>query len=98
MALVVSFGWSSYSAFLTKINRWISNSWNPGKTDLVETVVLILVAVLMLAYNVNANIRLWQQSVREGEYPYVDSQRKKPDHRCTLDTGEYAAEGNCYGH
>ena len=33
--------------------------------------------MLMLAYNVNANIRLWQQSVREGEYPYVDSQRKK---------------------
>lgn len=98
VALVVSFGWSNYSAFLTKINRWISNSWNPGKTDLVKTVVLILVAVLMLAYNVNANIRLWQQSVREGEYPYVDSQRKKPDHRCTLDTGEYAAEGNCYGH
>ena len=35
----------------------------------VRTVVLVLFAVLMLVYNVNANMQLWKQSVKEGKYP-----------------------------
>ena len=70
--LVASLGWASYSDFLGKFSRW-----NPDEKGSVKAVVLAFFAVLMLVYNVNANIRLWQQSIREGKYPYVDSQRKK---------------------
>jgi hypothetical protein len=70
--LVASLGWASYSDFLGKFSRW-----NPDEKGSVKAVVLAFFTVLMLVYNVNANIRLWQQSIREGKYPYVDSQRKK---------------------
>ena len=76
--LVAALGWTSYSAFFTKFKDWIGKvNWFARYANLVPVLLLVCGTLIVVFYNANANIRLWQQSVREGKYPYVDSERKK---------------------
>ena len=70
-------GWASYSAFLTKLRDWISVDGIVKHANRIHTIILVCATLLVSTYNIRANVRLWQQGVREGKYPYVDSPRKK---------------------
>ena len=89
VALIAALGWTSYSAFLTKLKDWISDcqrpfckrfvssGWFARYANAILPLILTLGLLLVSAYNIHANARLWQHGVQGGKYPYVDSQRKK---------------------
>jgi len=89
VALVAALGWTSYSALLDKLKDWVGKvDWlrftfgysTQGFTryaNLITALLLLCGTLITIAYNANANVRLWREAVREGKYPYVDSQRKK---------------------
>ena len=77
VALVAALGWTSYSVFLNHLKNWIPSNWFTEHANKIQALTLILGTLVVSAYNVNTNVRLWQQGIREGKYPYVDSNRKK---------------------
>jgi 4-amino-4-deoxy-L-arabinose transferase-like glycosyltransferase len=77
VALVAALGWTSYSAFWGKLKDWISDERFSRHATRIQASILIFGTLVVSAYNLNADVRLWRQSAREGKYPYVDSGRKK---------------------
>ena len=85
VALVAALGWTSYSALFTKLKDWfVVRGFSGGRSrppnrlpNLIPPLLLACGMLIAVFYNANANVRLWQQAVREGKYPYVDSERKK---------------------
>ena len=78
VALVAALGWTSYAAFLNKLKSWLGKvNWFARYGNLISALLLICGTLIVIIYNANANVRLWQEATKEGKYPYVDSARKK---------------------
>jgi len=78
VALVAALGWTSYSAFFDKLKSWLGRANRFEKcAKLLPIILLVCGTIITVFYNASANVSLWQESVREGKYPYVDSNRKK---------------------
>jgi hypothetical protein len=70
----------SWPSFLKEKFGWIGCVNRFAKyANLVPVLLLVCGTLIVVFYNANANVRLWRQAVREGKYPYVDSERKKTE-------------------
>ena len=78
VALVAALGWASYSAFFDRLGTWLDKVRPIAKyAGKIPALLLICGTLITVVYDAKANVSLWRQSVREGKYPYVDSERKK---------------------
>jgi hypothetical protein len=78
VALVAALGWASYSAFIDKFGVWLGQVRPIAKyASKIPVALLICGTLITVVYDAKANVSLWRQGVREGKYPYVDSERKK---------------------
>lgn len=78
VALVAALGWASYSAFFGKLRVWLGRVNPIAKyANWLPALLLICGTLIVVVYDVRANVHLWRRGVREGKYPYVDSERKK---------------------
>ena len=78
VALVTALGWASYSAFFDRLRVWLGQVRPIAKyASRIPALLLICGTLIVVVYDAKANVHLWRQGVREGKYPYVDSERKK---------------------
>ena len=78
VALVVALGWTGYSAFFDRLKVWLERVKPVAKyVNRLPVILLACGTLLVIVYDVKANINLWRESVKEGRYPYIDSERKK---------------------